>query len=428
MVKWKQADTSMAEYGRSVLETIRSNGYEAYWVGGCVRDELMGRPIHDMDMTTSARPEFILRMFPRTVPTGMQHGTVTVLEGNYAFEVTTFRTESGYKDHRRPDTVTYVDDITEDLRRRDFTMNAIALGADGLYIDPFEGQKDITTRMVRCVGEASTRFEEDALRMLRCIRFASVFDFRITYRTWRGLLDSREGFQHIAVERIRTELEKIVAGPYPLRGLELLHRSQLLSYAKVPVSCDGYDKHLLERLDDLEREDLTLRWFLILLAGNWEASAADQLLRQYTFPNSMRERIVAQLNIHEEAKILLELLAQKSREQAGKEAWVDIVLKYGTKASTLWLQFMQAAGGVINTAAMPWLESLHQWMNEMPVQELKQLCVTGNEVIEAAGMKGGPWLKDLLQHLLRLAALDQISNAKEDLIEEVRRVLHDRSE
>lgn len=208
----------------------------------------------------------------------------------------------------------------------------------------------------------------------------------------------------------------------------MISRSQLLSYAKVPVPCDGYNKRLLECLDDLEREDLTLRWALILLAGEWKVSAADELLRQYTFPNSMRERIVVQLKIHGEAMKLLDLLAHKSREQDSREAWVDIVLKYGINACGQWLQFMQAAGEVINKSALPWLGTLSQWMREMPVHELKQLCITGNEVIEAAGRRGGPWLKDMLLHLLRSAALQHISNSKEDLIEEVRRVLHDRSE
>ncbi|HEY2494310.1 MAG TPA: CCA tRNA nucleotidyltransferase, partial [Paenibacillus sp.] len=206
----------MAEQSERVLQTLLHHGYEAYWVGGCVRDELIGRPVHDMDMTTSALPDMMIELFDHTVPTGISHGTITVLLHGHAFEVTTFRIDGTYKNHRRPEEVTFVQEVVEDLRRRDFTMNAIARDVKGHYIDPFAGQQDVERGIIRCVGDPEERFEEDALRMVRCIRFASVFDYRITHNTWKGLRKKRDKLAFIAMERIRVELEKVIAGNHPL--------------------------------------------------------------------------------------------------------------------------------------------------------------------------------------------------------------------
>ncbi|WP_025697824.1 CCA tRNA nucleotidyltransferase, partial [Paenibacillus durus] len=238
-MNWKMADPVMAEAAGRIIIRLNDAGHEAYWVGGCIRDELLGRPVHDMDITTSARPESVMSLFPRCVPTGLQHGTVTVLEDDFPFEVTTYRTESGYADHRRPETVTFVMDVKEDLRRRDFTINAICLGLDGRLIDPFGGAEDLRRQLIRCVGKAEDRFDEDALRMLRCVRFASTLAFRIAKNTWRGLLRRRDGLAHIAVERVYAELTRIVEGPRPLTGLAMLARSGLLARGKAPFPWTG---------------------------------------------------------------------------------------------------------------------------------------------------------------------------------------------
>ncbi|MGN8771916.1 CCA tRNA nucleotidyltransferase, partial [Paenibacillus barengoltzii] len=222
----------MLAQGERVLRILRDGGHQAFFVGGCVRDELMGRPVHDMDIATSAKPDEVVQLFERTIPTGIQHGTVTVMMEDHAFEVTTFRKESDYADYRRPTSVEFVDAVTEDLRRRDFTMNAIARGLEGELIDPFGGQMDIERRLIRCVGDAEERFTEDALRMMRAVRFASTFGFRPVLSLWKALLAGRDKLGYIATERVRMELEKIVLGPDPLRGLALLERSGLLRYAK----------------------------------------------------------------------------------------------------------------------------------------------------------------------------------------------------
>ncbi|MCY7562390.1 CCA tRNA nucleotidyltransferase, partial [Paenibacillus macerans] len=235
MNRWTQVDPLMVNQGEMVLHTLLERGFQAFFVGGCVRDELMGRPVHDMDIATSAKPEDVVAVFERTVPTGIEHGTVTVLMDDYAFEVTTFRKESQYEDHRRPASVEFVDAVNEDLLRRDFTMNAIARDIDGALIDPYGGQSDIKRGLIRCVGAAEERFEEDALRMLRAVRFASVFGFRPAKSLWKALLLGKDKLSYIAMERVRTELEKVVLGPRPLRGLALLERSGLLRHVKAAL-------------------------------------------------------------------------------------------------------------------------------------------------------------------------------------------------
>ena len=166
---------------------LRRAGYEACPVGGCVRDLLLGRAPGDWDIATSARPEAVTALFERTVPTGLKHGTVTVLLGGMALEVTTFRGESGYSDGRHPDRVTFGVGLREDLARRDFTINAMALAPDGSVLDPFGGRADLARRLIRCVGEPERRFTEDALRMLRAVRFAAQLGFSLEARTAAAL-------------------------------------------------------------------------------------------------------------------------------------------------------------------------------------------------------------------------------------------------
>lgn len=198
---------------REVLETLTAAGHEAWCVGGCVRDTLLGRTPEDWDVTTSALPEETMSLFGRrALPTGMKHGTVTVRTDRGGVEVTTFRCDGAYHDHRRPDTVIFTRSLEEDLKRRDFTVNAMALGLDGTIRDLFGGREDLTAGILRCVGEPDKRFDEDALRILRALRFASVLGFRIEQETAAGIHKNRALLGDIAVERIQVELFKMLCG------------------------------------------------------------------------------------------------------------------------------------------------------------------------------------------------------------------------
>ena len=200
---------------RACCAALWGAGEEACPVGGCVRDSLLGRTPEDWDVATSARPEVIQALFARTVPTGLRHGTVTVLLDGMAMEVTAFRREGGYSDGRRPDRVVFGVDLLEDLARRDFTINAMALLPDGAISDPFGGQADLTAGLIRCVGDPETRFREDALRMLRAVRFAAQLGFTLEEKTANALARGAKGLDQVSGERVRAELEKTLLSPRP---------------------------------------------------------------------------------------------------------------------------------------------------------------------------------------------------------------------
>lgn len=206
-------------------------GFEAYLVGGAVRDEIMGKGAHDWDVATNARPEDVIKIFRRVIPTGIKHGTVTVHFMKKAIEVTTFRTESDYSDGRHPDKVEYAGHIEEDLSRRDFTMNAMAASLkDGHIVDPYGGADDIKARVIRAVGEPCERFMEDGLRPVRAVRFASQLGFKIEENTWAAILreDILKKAAGISLERFRDEFCKILLSSVPSVGLKLLEESGLL--------------------------------------------------------------------------------------------------------------------------------------------------------------------------------------------------------
>lgn len=202
---------------RRILETIEDAGYEAYVVGGCVRDCALGLPPHDWDITTSALPMDIKRLFYRTVDTGIKHGTVTVMSGNHGYEVTTYRIDGTYADGRHPDSVEFTDRLSEDLKRRDFTINAMAYSDSRGLVDLFGGREDLARKVVRCVGIPHERFGEDALRMMRAIRFSAQLGFSIDKDTYSAITDLAGNIRLVSMERVQAELTKTLLSPNPAR-------------------------------------------------------------------------------------------------------------------------------------------------------------------------------------------------------------------
>lgn len=217
---------------------LRRHGHEAYPVGGCVRDLLLGRQPQDWDVATSARPEEVMSLFARTVPTGLKHGTVTVLLGGGKVEVTAFRREGGYADGRHPDAVTFDAGLREDLSRRDFTINAMALAPGGGIIDLFGGQADLSQKIIRCVGSPAARFSEDALRMLRAVRFSAQLGFELEPATAGAVKAGVAGEAHLSAERVRAEVEQTITAPFPSRGGLLFSAGLLAPWLDGPVSPD----------------------------------------------------------------------------------------------------------------------------------------------------------------------------------------------
>lgn len=200
-----------------IIENLQMHGYEAYAVGGCVRDSILAKRPQDWDITTSARPEEIKRLFPRTVDTGIEHGTVTVLLGRESFEVTTYRIDGVYEDSRHPKEVTFTNRLEEDLKRRDFTINAMAYNDDVRLVDVFGGMRDLNHHLIRCVGDPRERFTEDALRMLRAVRFSAQLDFPIEPATADAIRELAPNLSHISAERIQAELVKLLTSNHPER-------------------------------------------------------------------------------------------------------------------------------------------------------------------------------------------------------------------
>jgi len=255
----------------SVLRSLQTTGASAVLVGGCVRDLARGVSVTDWDVGTSARPDLVMATFSRTVPTGLPHGTITVLTGGPPVEVTTFRVESGYSDARRPDRVEFTDDLVADLARRDFTINAIAWDPiGGREVDPFGGRSDLAAGLLRAVGDPRERFWEDGLRPVRAARFAATLEVGIVPETFEALGEAKEQVARVAAERVRDELGKMLQAREPSRGFEVLRRSSLLETilpelaATVAVPQNRYHAydvyfHTLYACDAAPREKLDVR-------------------------------------------------------------------------------------------------------------------------------------------------------------------------
>lgn len=237
-----------------ILDTLHKNGYEGYIVGGCVRDAIMGIPPHDWDMTTSAKPEEVKKLFSHTFDTGIKHGTVTVVLNKENYEITTYRIEGGYDDCRHPNDVSFTTDLHEDLLRRDFTMNAIAYNEEEGYVDIFGGIGDIAKKTIKGVGEADERFKEDALRMLRAVRFSAQLGFNIEEKTEEALRENCGLIEKISAERIREETTKLFLSKYTQKAALLWETGLLQRISKeIDTSLKGHEEEFLKSLKNAEK-------------------------------------------------------------------------------------------------------------------------------------------------------------------------------
>ena len=276
-----------------VLRTLTQNGYEAYIVGGCVRDSLLGMTPSDYDVTTSAKPEEILGLFDKTVPTGLKHGTVTVIIENEPIEVTTFRTEGEYKDFRHPQNVEFVTDLREDLSRRDFTVNAVAYNETVGLVDLFGGLSDLENKILRSVGDSDKRFKEDALRILRLFRFASQLEFTPEEKTLKSALKLQNGLKNISKERIFSEIVKAVNGKNPKAILPLINSGGLefLGICKTPefTTIDDSDLRLFVFLNTSSENPIEV--LKTLKAPNRQIDFANKLLKLQSIEMENKEDI-----------------------------------------------------------------------------------------------------------------------------------------
>lgn len=366
-----------------ILDRLNAGGYEAYIVGGCVRDSILGRIPQDWDITTSALPAQAKALFSHTFDTGIQHGTITVVLHRENYEVTTYRIDGDYADCRHPESVSFTNDLTKDLLRRDFTMNAIAYHPAEGFRDPFHGQEDIAAGIIRGVGEPAKRFQEDALRMLRCVRFAAQLGFAVDPETWAALCTQKALIQKISVERIHEELEKLWLAPF-LEKYPLLWESGLLAEID-PILSARLIKRGNALLDELAASppQPILRWCILM--REYTPEEADAFLRRLKFDNFSRKRICLLLT-HLPQDIPTE--AYPLRKLAGS---------LGTDA----LRELLTLQAILRPAS-PHAESLallEEILSAGDCLSLKALCISGKELM-ALGAPHGKGLGELLAALL----------------------------
>ncbi len=261
---------------RPIAAILRNAGYHCYLVGGAVRDMVAGRSVTDLDLATDAPPQAVMKLFRRVIPSGIEHGTVTILFKGKPYEITTFRTEREYHDGRRPQQVEFTASIEEDLGRRDFTVNGMALEIpDARLVDPFDGRGDIKRRLIRAIGDPDERFSEDSLRLMRAVRFALQLDFSIEPRTFSAIQRRAAGIKRVSAERIRDELTRMLATPQPAAGFGLLRQAALLEQV-LPELLEGIGveqdsavapdvfEHLLLSVNGAPAERLDIRWAALL--------------------------------------------------------------------------------------------------------------------------------------------------------------------
>ena len=360
-----------------VLEKIKAAGFEAYFVGGSVRDALLQRPIHDVDIASSSYPEETKRLFDRTVDVGIEHGTVLVLENRREYEVTTFRTEDVYVDYRRPSKVSFVRSLEEDLKRRDFTINALALDENGHVIDLFQGLDDLKNRILRAVGTAAERFNEDALRIMRGFRFQAALDFDLEQDTFVAMKDCAPLLEKISVERIFIEFDKLLLAPFWRKGLEALLTSGAIEF--LPDLKESRAK--LERLFELDSEfrfsASEQAWAALLLA--LDVQNVKGFLKKWKTSREFAKKV----------EDLVEIAAIRSERDLTKRDCYDYDIDLLQQAEEL----RKAQGLPVNFSAIQNLDA------SLTIHNKQEMVVNGGMLMREFSFEPGPKLGQILKEL-----------------------------
>lgn len=359
-----------------ILKIIEEKGYEAYFVGGSVRDVLLHKTISDIDIATSAFPQEIKHIFKRTVDVGIEHGTVLVLYQNSQYEVTTFRTESTYQDYRRPDSVTFVRSLEEDLKRRDFTMNALAIDCRGKLYDFHNGQSDIANQCIRAVGDAHERFHEDALRMMRAIRFSGQLDFYIEEHTKAGIQNYAHLLEKISVERVCVEWQKLMSSKNRHRGLMYFIETKLFEY------CPGF-KHYEQAIQRFSQTNVVYtenayNWAVLLYCIGETYEKSQVLLAMWKLSNHDKDTALKLYNI----------LQWRQTEQ-----WtVDELFKTGETLAVV------AEDMAFRLHIIKQTEDVSLLYQQLPIKSVKDLALTGRDIMALLHKEsGGQYLGNIIE-------------------------------
>lgn len=438
------------EKARYIIDTITAAGYEAYAVGGCVRDSVLGREPQDWDITTSARPEQVKALFPRTVDTGLQHGTVTVLLGRESFEVTTYRIDGKYEDSRHPREVFFTPSLKEDLKRRDLTVNAMAYNDRAGLVDLYGGMKDIEAGVIRCVGDPLQRFREDALRILRAIRFSAQLGYTIDGDTLEAIRRLAPDLRNISAERIQVELVKLVTSSHPeyLRiaydtGVTNVFLPEFDRAMETPQNhphhCYSVGEHILQSMREISPQKV-LRLAMLFhdigkpatlsknedgithFHGHPQVSAdmAVKILRRLKFDNDtiqMVRRLVLYHDYGNNAEPE-QRIVRRAVNRIGEDAFPAL---FAVKRADILAQSSYQKKEKLERLES-WERLYGQIIEEGQCVSLRTLAVTGSDLIEA-GMRPGRELGDVLQQLLELVLEDPTLNTREYLLDQVKKRL-----
>ena len=380
-----------------ILELIELSGFEAYFVGGSVRDQILGRDIADVDIATSALPEELKIIFPKTTDVGIEHGTILVHYKGTPYEITTFRSESGYTDFRRPDKVSFIRSLEEDLQRRDFTMNAIAMDKEGQIIDPFDGQGAIDRKLIVTVGNPNERFGEDALRILRAVRFLSQLSFSIEKNTLESIHKHGYLLEKIAIERKTVEFEKMLQGQNRRKAFELLSTSGM--YQFLP----GLKQHQesLIRLSNRLSEHLNTdeMWTLLLYELEMGSGDIEGFLRGWKLPVQKIKKI----------KHIHSWLMYRNSADWNKEAVYKASLETAIHAEKLYACLFPD-----ENSSVDYINKLYK---NLPIKNKADLNATGNDLMAWMDKRSGPWIRELLEEIEKAVIHGEVANEREKIRE-----------
>jgi len=437
---------AIPEKAKYIIDTITKAGYEAYVVGGCVRDSILGRKPEDWDITTSAKPEQVKQLFRRTIDTGIQHGTITVMLDKEGFEVTTYRIDGKYEDSRHPKEVTFTPNLEEDLKRRDFTINAMAYNETEGLIDIFGGMEDIRQKTIRCVGEAQERFREDALRIMRAVRFSAQLGYTIEENTKKAITQLAPNLQNISAERIQVELVKLLVSPHP----DYIRIAYETGVTKVilpefdrmmdtpqhhPHHKYNVGEHTLHALEHVAADKVLRLGMLFHDIGKPSTETVDekgishfkghpavgedmtkQILRRLKFDNDTTYKVSKLVRFHDYGNGVEPdmRIVRRAVHKIGDDIFP---LLFPVRYADIMAQSDYLRQEKLDTL-QHWEKCYNEIVEQKQCVSLKTLAVTGSDLI-ALGMKPGKEIGAVLQELLELVLENPECNTKKFLLEKV---------
>ncbi len=438
----------ISEDAEKLINILSDNGCKAYAVGGCVRDYLLGKPEKDIDITTSAKPETVEEILKqnniKVIETGLQHGTVTAVLNGENYEITTFRKDGEYKDNRRPESVSFVDDVKEDLSRRDFTINAMAYNHKEGIVDLFGGKKDIDNKVIRAVGNADLRFKEDALRIMRALRFSATLCFDIEESTKKAIFDNMYLLDNIAKERIFTELKKLLAGDNALQVLDAYKEviGVVIPELKPAFDCvqnnpwhiyNVYD-HIIHAVDAAPKDEIIRLTMLLHDIGKPSVKTTDEkgidhfkfhapvgadiakkVLKRFKVSNEVYDKVTTLIRYHQGVENVDDIRVKRWLAKIGAD-YTKALFK--VRISDLYAHNPGKIGYELKKLNELLIE-LDEIVAAGEAFKISDLAVNGNDLI-ALGYKGKE-IGEKLNEILMLVVDDRLNNMKEDIVDYLNR-------